>query len=253
MKSIIFCKETLLVNITAEDQGLKLAKENISPLLQKLPASTALQNQAPPRLTPVYAGIAIPSQVSYVARVMKAPAYNNPTAAILMLVARELSNSYLYKHIRVQGGAYGGMSSFDPSLGLFSFLSYRDPHITETLQAYKDAQNFYSNQLLSADDMEKAIISTIGALDKPLDPASRGYISMIRAFMGATDEMRQKFRDDVLSATPQKVRDTLADYFSQAANSKAVAVYSAREKLDEANKQLTEKLTLENLVEIERD
>jgi Zn-dependent M16 (insulinase) family peptidase len=180
---------------------------------------------------------------------MKALAYNNPASPILMLAAKELSNSYLYKHIRVQGGAYGGMSSFDPSLGLFSFLSYRDPHITETLQVYKNAQDFYSRQLLNADDMEKAIISTVGALDKPLDPASRGYAAMIREFMGATDEMRQKFRDDVLSATPQKVKDTLKDYFSQSVNSKAVAVYSAREKLDEANKQLTEKLTLENLFE----
>src|SRR4030042_7091029 len=116
------------------------------------------------------------------------------------------------------------MSSFDPSLGLFSFLSYRDPHITQTLQVYKDAQDFFSREEMAATDLEKAIISTIGALDKPLDPASGGYTSMIRAFAGATDEMRQKFRDDVLSATPQKVRDTLADYFSQAANSKAVAV-----------------------------
>lgn len=249
LKSIIFSKENLLVNITAEDQGLKLVKENILHLLQKLFPPAARQAQTPPRLAPVYAGIAVPTQVSYVARVMKAPAYNDPISPLLMLAAKELSNSYLYKHIRVQGGAYGGMSSFDPSLGLFSFLSYRDPHIVETLQIFKDAQTFFSQNEMAADDMEKAISSTIGMLDKPLDPSGRGYVAMIRIFSGATDAMRQKFRDDVLSATPKKVKETLKIYFGEAAEFKAVAVYSAQEKLNEANKRLDEKLVLENLFE----
>ncbi len=249
LKSIIFSKENLLVNITAEDQGLKLVKENILHLLQKLFPPAARQAQTPPRLAPVYAGIAVPTQVSYVARVMKAPAYNDPASAMLMLAAKEMSNSYLYKYIRVQGGAYGGMSSFDPSLGLFSFISYRDPHIVETLQIFKDAQTFFSQNEMAADDMEKAIISTIGMLDKPLDPSGRGYVAMIRIFSGATDAMRQKFRDDVLLATPRKVKNTLKDYFAQAAKSKSVAVYSAQEKLNEANKLLEEKLIVETLLD----
>jgi len=102
---------------------------------------------------------------------------------------------------------------------------------------------------MAADDMEKAIISTIGMLDKPLDPSGRGYTAMMRIFAGATDEMRQNFRDNVLSATPRKVKDTLKDYFSAAAKSKAVAVYSAKEKLAEANLTLDEKLLIENLIE----
>jgi Zn-dependent M16 (insulinase) family peptidase len=180
---------------------------------------------------------------------LKAPAYIDQASAMLTLAAKELSNSYLYKHIRVQGGAYGGMSSFDPSLGLFSFISYRDPHIAETLQIFKDAQAFFSQNEMAANDMEKAIISTIGALDKPLDPSGRGYAAMMRIFAGATDEMRQNFRDNVLSATPRKVKDTLKDYFSAAAKSKAVAVYSSQEKLAEANLVLDEKLIVENLIE----
>jgi Zn-dependent M16 (insulinase) family peptidase len=141
------------------------------------------------------------------------------------------------------------MSSFDPSLGLFSFISYRDPHIVETLQIFKDAQAYFCANEMAADDMEKAIISTIGALDKPLDPSGRGYAAMMRIIAGATDEMRQIFRDNVLSATPRQVKDTLNDYFAKAAKVKAVAVYSASEKLAEANLVLDEKLIVENLIE----
>jgi Zn-dependent M16 (insulinase) family peptidase len=141
------------------------------------------------------------------------------------------------------------MSSFDSSLGLFSFLSYRDPHIVETLQVFKDAQAFYSQNEISAGEMEKAIISTIGMLDKPSDPVGRGHTALMRSFSGINDDMRQKFRNDILSATPRKLKDTWVDYFSRAAKSAAVAVYSAPERLNEANNRLEEKLVLEHLFE----
>ena len=249
LRKILFNKTNLTINITADAKGLKLIKENILQFLDKLSASAIVKTGTKPVLAPVLAGISIPAQVSYVACVLQAPAYIDPASALLLISAKELSNNYLYKHIRVQGGAYGGMSSFDSTLGLFSFLSYRDPHIVETLQIFKDAQDFYSRNEISSEEMKKAIISTIGMLDKPLDPAGRGHVALIRSFAGISDEMRQKFRDNILSATPQKLKNTLADYFSRAAKSAAVAVYSAPEKLNEANQRLEEKLRIENIFE----
>ncbi len=249
LKSIIFTRNNLIINLTAEASGLELARENIGRLLSKLPQGQRMEKPDQPVLVPVSAGIAVPTQVSYVARTMKTPAYNDPSSAILLLASRELSNSYLYKHIRVQGGAYGGMSSFDSTLGIFSFLSYRDPHIAETLNVFQEAQKFYAEHDMAPEDMEKAIISALGALDKPLDPSGRGYVAMIRHFVGVTDQMRQSFRDRIFSATPHKVRETLAGYFEKASRSKAVAVFAAQEKLNEANKQMTDKLNLEKLSE----
>lgn len=249
LQRILFNKKNLVINITAEDEGLKIVKENIAKFLDKLPSGVIDTVNEKPALKPVFAGITIPAQVSYVAYVLKAPAYTDPICPLLMLLAKELSNSYLYKHIRVQGGAYGGMSSFDPSMGLFSFLSYRDPHIVETMQVFKNAKDHYSQNEIPVQDLEKAIISTIGMIDKPSGPAGRGYTSLMRRFAGVSDTMRQKFRDDVLSATPRKLRDALADYFSKTAESASVAVYSTPEKLNDANKHLEEKLTIENIFE----
>ena len=249
LRKILFNKENLVINLTAEAKGLRIAEENILQLLGKLPSAATARMETKPALVPIFAGISIPAQVSYVAYVLPAPAYIDPASALLMISAKELSNNYFYKYIRVQGGAYGGMSSFDSSLGLFSFLSYRDPHIVETLQVFKDAQAFYSQNEISAGEMEKAIISTIGMLDKPSDPAGRGHMALMRSFSGINDDMRQKFRNDILSATPRKLKDTWVDYFSQAAKSVAVAVYSAPERLNEANNRLEEKLVLEHLFE----
>ncbi len=249
LRKILFNKNNLVMNFTADEEGLKIARENIVNFLDKLPKLSTATMKENTALTPVSAGISIPTQVSYVAYVLKTPPYTDPASPLLLLSARELSNNYLYKHIRVQGGAYGGMSSFDASMGLFSFLSYRDPHIAKTLQVFKDAQDFYSRNEIAPDDMEKAIISAIGMIDKPSDPASRGYTALMRSFADIQDDMRQKFRDNILSATPRKLKNTLSDYFSQAPKSAAVAVYSAPEKLEEANKQLEEKLVIESIFE----
>ncbi len=247
LKSLIFSRAGLTVNITADAEGLLLARQHLSRLLARLPEGALMTPAPAPVLRLARAGIAVPTQVSYVASVLKAPAYTDPAAAILMLAARELSNSYLYKHIRVQGGAYGGMSAYDFSQGVMAFLSYRDPHIVQTLDVFAAARKHYAETELSGEDVEKAIISTLGALDRPQDPSGRGYVAMMRSFAGATDAMRQTFRNAVLSATPGDIRRTLADYFAKAADDQAVAVYSAREKLVQANEALIEKLALENL------
>ncbi|MDM7986476.1 MAG: insulinase family protein [Smithella sp.] len=250
LRRLLFNKNKLVINLTAEEQGLKTAREHLPEFLNQLPSrSTTVKMNTPFNPASVSAGISIPTQVSYVAYVLTTPPYTDPASPLLMLSAKELSNNYLYKHIRVQGGAYGGMSSFDSSLGLFSFLSYRDPHIAETLRVFKDAQEFYATKEISEEEMEKAIISTIGMIDKPSDPSSRGYTAMMRSFAGVDDDMRQKFRNDLLSATPRKLKNALSDYFSRTHRSASIAVYSAPEKLDEANKQLEEKLLIESLVE----
>ena len=94
-----------------------------------LPAGSppARVEDKPPR--PAHVGIAIPAQVSYVAKVLAAPPYRDPLSAPLFVLAKQLSNGYLYRHIRVQGGAYGGSCRYEPLSGLFAFLSYRDPHL----------------------------------------------------------------------------------------------------------------------------
>lgn len=250
LKELIFSRHNLTVNITADTEGIKLVHDNIGRLLARLPEGGRAGRVTAPVLVPVYAGIAVASQVSYVARAMKAPAYSSPSAALLMLASREMSNSYLYKHIRVQGGAYGGMSSFDVTMGVFSFLSYRDPHIAQTLKVFDEAQKFYSGKDMPADELEKAIISSLGALDRPMDPEGRGYVAMIRTFSGATDQMRQSFRDRIFSAEPRQIRQALAGYFEQAAPGAAVAVYASQDKLEEANRQLARPLNLEKLTEI---
>jgi hypothetical protein len=199
-----------------------------------------------PELQPRDTGVAIPAQVCYVAKVMKAPTYTDPLAASLWVLSRQLSSGYLYKHIRVQGGAYGGMCQYDPMNGLFAFLSYRDPHLLTTLDVYRRAVDIVTREKISVEDLEKAVVGAIGTLDRPMDPAGRGLTALIRTFAGLTDADRQTFRDGVLNVTADQLQETAVRYFEPAAAS-VVAVYAAEERLTRANEVLPAKLTIERL------
>jgi Zn-dependent M16 (insulinase) family peptidase len=183
-----------------------------------------------------------------VAKVLSAPAYADPLSPSLLVLARQLSTGYLYKHIRVQGGAYGGMSQYDLTSGTFALLSYRDPNIVNTLNVYRGAADFASRNKISREELEKTIIGTIGSLDKPMDPSSRGYIAMIRDFTGITDNDRLKFRNNIFGMTPETLLEDASRYFASAGDSAVVAVYASQDSLEKANKLLEPKLMLETLI-----
>jgi Zn-dependent M16 (insulinase) family peptidase len=247
LREMIFRKEKLFLNLTADQEGLSLLSDGSADLVSRLSSDGGRSDPGMPDLSPIHVGVAIPAQVAYVAMVLPAPTYADPLSAPLFLLARELSSGYLYKQIRVQGGAYGGMSQYDPVSGIFALLSYRDPHIVKTLNVYRDAFDFISRNRMSRDDLEKAIIGTIGALDKPMDPSSRGYMAMMRDFTGLSDDDRLKFRSDILDMTPKSLHEAARRYFDQAAGAAVVAVYAADENLRKANEVLETKLRMELL------
>ncbi len=247
LQDTAFRKDRLCINVTADPEGIALLSEGVADLVRRLSANGGMGNPSIPAFSPVNTGISIPAQVSYVAKVLSAPAYADPLSACLFMMARQLSSGYLYKHIRVQGGAYGGMSQYDPMSGTFALLSYRDPNIVNTLQVYRDAMDYISRNKTSREELEKTIIGTIGSLDKPMDPSSRGYIAMIRAFTGLSDDDRLKFRNSILDMTPEQLQDAASRYFAAAIDSAVVAVYSSYDNLQKANDVLGQTLTIEAL------
>ncbi len=248
LQKMIFRKERLTLNLTGDSEGIDLITESIKGLAGRLTGGGSQGVPSIPELHSKCYGVAIPAQVCYVAKVFPAPTYSDPLSPTLMVLARQLSSSYLYKHIRVQGGAYGGMSLYDPMCGNFSFLSYRDPHLVDTLKVYDGAASFISGNIIKEEELEKAIIGTIGMLDRPMDPSGRGYTAMIRNFAGLTDQDRQSFRNRVFETSTKTLIEAADRFLAPAVESSSVAVYAAAERLSKANETLSLELEIEALV-----
>jgi Zn-dependent M16 (insulinase) family peptidase len=109
----------------------------------------------------------------------------------------------------VMGGAYGGFCTFSPYSGFFSYLSYRDPNLSKTLDVYDaagDAVVAAAEQIRNDSEiLSQAIIGTIGDMDGALSPDQKGFTSLQRWLVNESAEYRQKFRNEIL--------DTNADDF----------------------------------------
>jgi Zn-dependent M16 (insulinase) family peptidase len=181
-------------------------------------------------------GLSIPAQVNYVAKGANLYSLGYQLHGSVSVISNLLRTGYLWDRIRVQGGAYGAFCRFSTQSGVFSYLSYRDPNLLATLDAYDAAANFLRTVDLSQDELTKSIIGAIGVLDAYQLPDAKGETSMTRYLLGETDEERQKYRDEVLGTTLADFR-AFADVLREAARAARVVVMGSADALAAANQE----------------
>ena len=143
----------------------------------------------------------IPSRINFVGASSNLYQYDYNFHGSSLVITKYLQTAWLWEKIRVQGGAYGGMCSFDHRTGSFIFASYRDPNIIKSINVYKDTGNFLKNINLSEKELTRAIIGAIGQLDNYQLPDAKSFSNYQRYLIGYNDNDRQKLRDEVLSTS----------------------------------------------------
>ena len=81
------------------------------------------------------------------------------------VISKHLGTTWLWDRVRVVGGAYGGFCDFDSHSGMFTYLSYRDPNLLQTLDNYDQTGDFLRTMDIDADTLSNAIIGCIGDID----------------------------------------------------------------------------------------
>ena len=180
------------------------------------------------------------SAVSFVALAFETVRMGHEDAAALAVISKILRSMYLHREIREKGGAYGGFASYSPEDGLFSFASYRDPHIVSTLEAFDNAATFIRSGSFSDEDVKEAILQVCSEIDKPDPPGPAARKAYYRKIISLGDEMRIQFKSRLLSLTRDQVMQVAGKYFDKNETQKAVAVISGEDKLKAANEKLTE-------------
>ncbi len=123
----------------------------------------------------------------------------------LSVLKNMLSYGYLWKNVRVKGGAYGCMCSFK-RMGTSFFVSYRDPKLMDTVKIFREAADAVRNMNVSEKEILKGIIGAIAEIDEPLTPAGRAARDLRIYMTGATDEDVQRERDEILGADENVLR-----------------------------------------------
>jgi Zn-dependent M16 (insulinase) family peptidase len=150
------------------------------------------------------AGIEISSSVNFVAKAWRLDDVAPEQTGLLMLMAKYLSTGFLWEKVRVEGGAYGGKAFSTSAHPSFVCASYRDPNLSKTLQNFDKALEHVAAGL-DTDDVDKSIIGTIGVIDHPKAPHSKGLSETIALVCGRSQQYRRRVRAAVLSATPHSL------------------------------------------------
>ncbi len=193
-------------------------------------------------------GIATPADVAFVAKVLPAISSDHPDAPALLLLSVHLSYGYLWNEVRVKRGAYGVRASYDSGNGVFSFTSYRDPCVKETLDAFQGVFHHIAAEMdLSPPAVEQAIIGSLKALDQPIRPGQAVGVALSRHIRGDTPELRKRFRERLLSLTEKDIRRAGEEILATAFEAAPVCVISSRERLTAANTTLEAALSIDDL------
>ena len=231
IRARLFARRGAFVNITTAAADLPRVERAARDLLAGLPSDPrggAADADWARRAAPAHESLSIPAQVNYVGQALDLGAAGYVFHGSALAIARYLNATWLWERVRVQGGAYGGFCRYDRSANTLFLLSYRDPNLEKTLEAFRGAAEFLRTAPISDDEVRKAIIGAIGELDAPLLPDAKGYASLIYRLIGLDDAERQRRRDEVLATGIAHFR---AFGEAMAAAAPRIAVLGPRERV----------------------
>lgn len=219
-------RSAMVCNVTLDAESYGRFHPRLTQFIESLPtAEPELYTWTPAAFAP-NEGLTIPAQVNYVGKGARLYDLGYELHGSIMVVTNLLRTTWLWEKIRVQGGAYGGFSTFGKQSGVFNFLSYRDPNLMGSLATYDGTADFLRHLELSDDELTKNIIGAIGTLDAYQLPDAKGYTSMLRHLLGETHAERQQFRDEVLGTTLADLR-AFGDVLGEVARVGRVVVLGA--------------------------
>ncbi len=235
MRDTLFNRTRMVVNVTADGALWGRAQGELEGFLRGLPDARPALADWRVDFAPRSEGLIIPAQVNYVGKGANLKALGFELSGAASVALKFLNTTYLWDKIRVQGGAYGGSSRFDLTSGNFSFLSYRDPNLLKTLDAYDGASKAL-HAGIGDNDLTRSIIGVIGDVDGYEFPDAKGYSSMWRQLTGTTDAIRQQRREAILGTTPADFK-TMAEAVDAVARHGHVVVLGGEAAIGKANAQ----------------
>ncbi len=227
----VFRKEALIISYTGEQDVEKEFSAVLPTFTNNLSSEPIADVMSREVYNKLNEGFQIASKVQYVATAGNFMEQGYAYTAALEVLKVIFSYDYLWIRVRVTGGAYGCMCSFQRN-GMGYFTSYRDPKLMETYEVYKEAPAYLESFDADERDMTKYIIGAVAKLDNPMTPSTYGAFSFVAYMSGITEEDLQKERDEILGATVETIRG-LAPIVRAVTDSDVICVVGAEDKLKE--------------------
>jgi Zn-dependent M16 (insulinase) family peptidase len=206
VRTYLLNRQSVLANVTLDAQNWAAFEPQLQDFLSSLPADAVTIPGWSPTYDKSHEGLTIPAQVNYVGKGANLYELGYQYHGSVNVITNFIRTGWLWEKVRMQGGAYGASVGFSKQSGVWTFTSYRDPNLLNTLAVYDQTADVLRTVELSDDELTKSIIGAIGAMDAYQLPDAKGWASMVRYLLNETDASRQQTRDEILATTAQDFR-----------------------------------------------
>ncbi len=229
-------RSNMLIDITIDADNYAAIRPELVTFIKQIPTA---DNDAAiawnPDFNSANEGLTIPAQVNYVGKAANLYDHGYTLHGSSAVIGKYIGLTWLWEKVRVQGGAYGGFSTFNNRSGVFAFLSYRDPNLMETLDVYDETAAFLRTLDISQEELEKTIIGSIGSIDSYQLPDAKGYTALMRHLIGISDASRQQYREELMGTSPADFK-AFADVLETIKDDGIVVVMGSVTAVNAANK-----------------
>lgn len=143
-----------------------------------------------------------------------------------------LNRDYLWNTVRQMGGAYGCFSQFSFITGNICLISYRDPQVRKTYEAYDGIPQAVASLDLSSEGLRQLITGTFGTLDPHQNPAVKGATARNEYLSGITPEFKSRRLSEALATDVKQMR-AFAPAFEELMRFPHRAIIGNRKKIEE--------------------
>jgi len=228
---ILFRKENLMSDITADEVGIDKWEALLPEVTTDLYTESVCTGKFEPIVSKKNEGFMTSGQVQYVCRAgnfhKKGFVYTGALRVLKVIMGYE----YLWTQVRVKGGAYGCMCTFGKT-GDSYFVSYRDPHLKNTIDVYEHAAEAVAAFDADERTMTQYVIGAISEMDTPMTPSTLGLYSLGGFMTGRPEEDLLQERNEVLQCTKEDIQ-ALAPFIKAFMSFDALCVIGSADKVSQ--------------------
>ena len=241
LKDSLFTRENLLLHITGDDNIAEEVKKHLGIL------TGSLKKASGSKLKPVFPkhtenqAILTPAEIVFVIEGAALYDLGLEYHGSFEVLQKYLSRVYLFNEIRTKGGAYGANVIFNDIEGDFYLMSYRDPHLKNTYEAYRKIPENLNKLSLNKKEMEKLIIGAYSDFDPLLNASDRGVYERDNYLSGITKKDIELAVKQILATDTEQIR-SYSSLFEKFSENSFKTIIGNRDKIQQNKSMFTELL-----------
>ena len=209
--ALLFNRNNMYLSITANEKEVTAFRDISSSLITSLDAKEVEKAAMPEQTFPDNEAFITSAEIVFV--VQGGNVFNGGKGynGHFEVLKTYFSKDYLWNSVRQVGGAYGCFIQFCQLNGNMILVSYRDPQVKKTYEAYNQLANVTANLDLPKEVMNQLIIGTYGGFNPHQSQAAKGTVARNEYLSGITPDYKKARLEEIISTSVDDLKSFAPD------------------------------------------